>query len=322
MSDAVKWAILGAGKFAREQMGPAIHMARGNELSVLATRSKQKAEPFTDIVPGLRVLDTYEAVLNDASIDAVYVPLPNHLHLEWAQKCLEAGKHVLVEKPVAMSVAEVDRLIETRDRTGLLAAEGFMIVHHPQWQKLRTMVLSGNFGALRHVSAVFTYDNRSDMQNIRNRPETGGGGLRDIGVYLIGGARYASGAEPTHVSGRLDFENGIDTRAVITAQFPGFTFDGLVSTRMSRRQEMVFHMEHAVIRLTAPFNPLMYSHAEIHVEGPGMQTCTERFPGVNQYVLQVEAFAASVLIGAKYPCDLEFVRGTQSVLDELLSQPG
>jgi predicted dehydrogenase len=321
MSEIVRWAILGASKFAREQMGPAIHLAAGNELAAIATRSPQKALPFQQMTPQIAVFDSYEAVLDDSSIDAVYVPLPNHLHLEWALKCLDAGKHVLVEKPVGMSVDEVDQLIAARDRTGLVAAEGFMIVHHPQWHQVRDIVRGGQMGDLRHVTAVFTYDNRADMQNIRNRAETGGGGLRDIGVYLIGGTRFVSGSEPIEVSGKLTFENSVDTRAVVTAQFPGFTFDGLVSTRMARRQEMVFHMDHGVVRLTAPFNPLMYGQAELHVEGPGFEVRTERFPGTNHYVLQVEAFAKAIRENSDYPCSLEFVRGTQAVLDQLLDQP-
>lgn len=321
MQKILNWGVIGASKFAREQMGPAIHMAAGNRLAALATPTAAKADPFRQFAPDVRVCDSYEALLRDPQIDAVYVPLPNHLHREWALKALAAGKHVLVEKPAGMSVGDVDLLIAERDRTGLLVAEAFMIVHHPQWQEIRDRVTGGEFGALRHVSATFTYDNRADVQNIRNRPETGGGGLRDIGVYIIGGTRFVTGREPVAVSAKLEFEGGVDTRAVVTAEFPGFTFEGLVSTRMAKRQEMIFHMDGGVLRLTAPFNPLVFGQAELHIEGTEPVAETVRFPGVNHYVLQVEAFSNAVQTGAAYPCPLEFSRGTQAVLDEILGQP-
>ena len=171
----VNWGVLGASKFAREHMAPAIHAARGARLAALATSDPGKAVPFQDFCPDLRVHATYEALLADPGIEAVYIPLPHTLHVEWTLKALDAGKHVLCEKPIAMQAAEIDRLIEARDRTGLLAAEAYMIVHHPQWQRARQLVQEGAIGRIRHADCAFSYDNSADPGNIRNRPETGGG---------------------------------------------------------------------------------------------------------------------------------------------------
>jgi predicted dehydrogenase len=129
----------------------------------------------------LRVHDSYEALLADPGIDAVYIPLPNHLHVEWTLRAIAAGKHVLTEKPVAMAAAEIDRLIAARDASGLQVAEAYMIVHHPQWQRARALLAEGAIGTLRHVDGAFSYDNRTDPGNIRNRPETGGGGIPTSG---------------------------------------------------------------------------------------------------------------------------------------------
>ena len=190
---AVRWGILGAAKFAREQMAPAIHAAKGAQLVALATSDAAKAAPFEAFAPGLRVLPDYDAVLADPGIDAVYIPLPNSLHVEWTRRALEAGKHVLTEKPIAMQASEIDAVIALRDSTGLVAAEAYMIVHHPQWHQVRDWVQGGAIGELRRVNATFTYDNSGDPGNIRNAVATGGGSLPDIGVYTLGCARFVTG---------------------------------------------------------------------------------------------------------------------------------
>ena len=321
MTEHLRWGILGAANFAREHMARAIHAAEHNKVVALATSSPDKAAGFRAFARDLHVHGSYEAVLNDANVDAVYIPLPNHLHVEWTIKALEAGKHVLTEKPIAMKEAEFDRLIAARDKAGLLAAEAYMIVHHPQWIKARELFHGGAIGKLRHVSAVFTYDNR-DMQNIRNRPETGGGGLRDIGVYTMGSTRFVTGEEPESLTADLELENGVDTFAFVHAQFPSFSYAGYTSTRLQNRQEVVFHGDKGALRLPVPFNANVFGQAEVILELPGMQTQVERFPGVNQYVLQVENFAKSVRDGTKYPCPLEFSRGTQRMIDMVFAAAG
>lgn len=318
MGKSVQWGVLGAGKFGREHMGPAINAASGAQLAALATSDPAKAAGFQAFCPDLRVHSSYDALLADPEIEVVYIPLPNHLHVEWASKALAAGKHVLCEKPIALHEAEFDDLIAVRDAAGKLAAEAFMIVHHPQWQRTREMVQSGAIGALRHVTGAFSFDNR-DMGNIRNQAQTGGGGLRDIGVYVFGSVRFVTGQEPVTVSARIDWENGIDTFADVHAAFDGFSYNAYTSIRMHPFQEMCFHGEEGLIRLTAPFNAGVYGEARIEWHKPGLEVEVFRFPAPNHYVLQVEAFCRSVREGVDYPCPLEFSRGTQAMIDQALA---
>lgn len=322
MTDPVRWGVLGAANFARHFMAPAIHEALGAEFVALATSDPAKAEPFGAFAPGLRLHDSYEALLADPAVEAVYIPLPNHLHVEWTLKALAAGKHVLTEKPIALQADEIDRIIAARDASGLLAAEAFMILHHPQWQRARDLVREGAIGAVRHVDAVFSYDNR-DGANIRNRPETGGGGIRDIGVYTYGSVRYVTGAEPEALEARLIRENGVDTWAQVTGVMAGegqrFTYSALTSMRLFPRQEVVFQGDLGLIRLTAPFNAAVFGEAQVELHRPGLSVTVERFPAARHYKLQVEAFCRSVREGVAYPVPLEFSRGTQAMIDRIFA---
>ena len=185
MTGHVRWGVLGASKFAREHMAPAIHLAGGGKLAALATSSADKAEPFQEINPDLTVHLDYDALLADPEVDAVYIPLPNHLHVEMSRKAIAAGKHVLCEKPMTMQADEFDELIALRDRSGLVVAEAYMIVHHPQWQRAHYLVEDGAIGELQEVRGFFAYNNAADPGNIRNTPGTGGGGITH-GLTQIG----------------------------------------------------------------------------------------------------------------------------------------
>ena len=322
----VNWGILGAAKFAREQMAPAIHAASGARLAALATSDPAKAAGFQAFAPDMKVHTSYEALLADPAIDAVYVPLPNHLHVEWTLKALAAGKPVLTEKPISMTASEIDTIIAARDASGLLAAEAFMIVHHPQWKRAKELVEQGAIGRIAHVDTAFSYDNRTETGNIRNRPETGGGGIRDIGVYTYGSARFVTGAEPVldTLEARAVFENEVDVWAHVTGIFAGnghrFPYSAVTSMRMFNRQEMTFHGDKGVIRVASgPFNAGIHDQAEVQIDCPGLARTVERFPAANHYVLQVEAFGRSVRAGAAYPCPLEFTKGTQAMIDRVFA---
>jgi len=313
------WGVLGASKFAREHMARAIHEAAGARLYALATSDPKKADDFKAFCPDLQVHGSYDALLSDPAVEAVYIPLPNHLHVEWTQKAIAAGKHVLTEKPIALKADEIDGLIAARDTSGLLVAEAYMIVHHPQWQRARVLVAEGAIGRILHADAHFSYDNRADPGNIRNRPETGGGSIPDIGVYTYGGIRYVSGAEPSRLRARIRRENGVDVYAQVTGQFAGaggdFTFHAMTSMRLPPRQEVVFQGEGGLIRLTAPFNAGIFGEAQLHMLRPGKPDHVERFPGLRQYVRQVENFGRSLRDGAEYPWRLEDAKGTQAMID-------
>lgn len=319
----IRWGVLGAANFAKEHMAPAIHASKGAELAALATSDPAKARGFLDFAPAMRVHDSYDALLADPDIDAVYIPLPNHLHVEWTIKALEAGKHVLCEKPIALQADQFDALIAARDKAGLLAAEAFMIVHHPQFIRARELVQGGAIGRLCHVDATFTYNNAGAVQNIRNRPETGGGGLPDIGVYTFGSARFVTGQDPLAVPyANLTYENGVDVIARVAADFPDFTYSALVSMRMQPRQQITFHGDTGVLRLTCPYNANLFDVAELTLDTGAHTVMSERWPAANHYILQVENFCKSVRDGVAYPCPLEFSRGTQVMMDMVFAAGG
>lgn len=323
MAKPVRWGILGGSNFAADKMGPAIHAAKGAVLAGLATSSSEKAKRFQAFAPDLEVFDRYDALLADPAIEAVYIPLPNHLHVDWTLKAIAAGKHVLVEKPLAMSAEAFDPVIAARDASGLVVAEAYMIAHHPQFHRAKALIDEAAIGRLSYVDAVFSYDNRGDTANIRNRPETGGGSLPDIGVYTFGSARFVTGEEPTRIDAHVERENGVDVFAHVTADFPSFRYSSVTSMRMHPRQELTFHGETGVIRLTCPFNAAVFSQAElelhrnVHSGTSPASVVTERWPRVNHYVLQVEAFGRSVREGVTFPVSLEFSRGTQAMIDQV-----
>ena len=315
MTQPVRWAILGAGKFAREHMGPAIHAASGSQLVALGSSSQDKAAPFKAFAPGLRVHDTYDAVLADGEVDAVYIPLPNHLHIKWAMRALQAGKHVLVEKPAAMAAAQIDPLIALRDETGLLAAEAFMIAHHPQWARVRQMIADGAIGTLKHVEGVFTYNN-PDLTNVRFDPAKGGGSLPDIGVYTIGSTRLATGQDPVEIThADIDDLGGVDVMARVSARFDGFSAHWVTAMNVHATQRMAFLGSDGRIDVTAPFNPATYGEARVELTQKDGALRVERWPGVAQYVNQVEAFGASITTGAPFAWTLEDAQATQAVID-------
>lgn len=317
----VNWAVLGASRFALNQMARAIHEAEGARFHSLATSDPARATEFLAFCPDLTVQKGYDAVLADPAVDAVYIPLPNHLHVEWTLKAIAAGKHVLTEKPIAMRADEIDRLIAARDESGLVVAEAYMIVHHPQWHRARQLIAEGAIGRITHADAVFTYDN-VDMGNIRNRAETGGGSARDIGVYTYGSIRWATGAEPARLRTRLTLENGVDTFAQVVGDMEGpggtFSFSAMTSMRLVSRQEVVFLGERGFIRMSGPFNGGLMGEPQLHMIRPGLPDHVERFPDARQYRNQVEAFGRAIRSEGPFLWRLEDAKGTQVMIDRVL----
>ncbi|QPZ91434.1 Gfo/Idh/MocA family protein [Thioclava electrotropha] len=318
----LNWGILGAAKFAREHMGRAIHAAEGARLAALATSSPEKSNPFKAFAPDLKVHDSYDALLADPEIDVVYIPLPNTLHVEWTKKALAAGKHVLTEKPISMKAEEIDGLIAARDAAGKFATEAYMIVHHPQWQQVRDWLDAGAIGELRHADVAFTFNN-PDPTNIRNKPEMGGGSIPDIGVYAYSCVRFAARAEPGDLRAIIHRENDVDTFAQVTGEMISdkgrFTYGAMTSTRLHPRQEAVFQGSEGLIRLTCPFNANVFDQAEVTLIRKGKPDEVVRYPGVNQYVIQVEAFVRHITEGAPYMWTLEDARGTQAMIDKVFA---
>ena len=316
----VRWGVLGAAKIADEWLNPAIHLSGRGGLAAMASRDEARAAVMAAPY-GARAVAGYGALLADPEIDAIYIPLPNSDHVPWTLRCLEAGKHVLCEKPIALEAGEIDRLIAARDRTGLVVGEAFMVVHHPQWHRVREIVSGGGIGRLRHVQGAFSFFN-DDPGNIRNKADLGGGALRDIGVYPSVTTRFVTGAEPDTVSAEIDFEAGIDATARVWARFADFHMDFYVSMRMAPRQLMTFHGTQGWVSVHAGFNAGLYGDAEIEVRTGDAVRVLERFPCADQYRAQIDAFNAAVLDGVPFPCSLEFSRGNQRMIDMIYRAAG
>lgn len=308
----VRWGILSAAKIAREWVCPGIHKSPGGVVAAVASLTPGKAEALAEPYDA-RVHHSYEALLADPAIDAVYIPLPNGAHVEWTKKALLAGKHVLTEKPIALKAEEIDDLIALRDKTGLVAAEAFMVTHHPQWRRVRELIAAGTIGTLRHVQGGFSF-HLLDYGNIRNDPAQGGGALRDIGVYPSVTTRFVTGAEPVRIRSQIDWDNGIDATARVWAEFPDFSMDFYVSMRMHPYQQMHFHGDKGWIKVLSPFNAKLYGDDALEIRDGSGVVRSERFALVDHYEEQATAFHAA-MAGAPYACPLEFSRGNQRMID-------
>ena len=315
----VRWGIIGASKFALEHMGPAIHLAKGADLYAVASRDLNKVAAFKNFCATCLAIPSYEELLQNPNIDAVYIPLPHHLHTEWAIKALNSGKHVLAEKPIAMHNDDFELLLKARDTTGLMASEAYMIVHHPQWQRARQMIGDGAIGNVIHITGGFSYDNSDDPTNIRNQAEMGGGGMRDIGVYIIGAATYVMNQALENITAKVRLENGFDVFTSIQGTLGASQYSTYVSTRMHPHQEMSFHGSTGILRLTAPFNPNVFGEARLELHQPALGLRVERFPGANHYIKQVEAFNDSIMTSKPLVWTLEQARSTQQAIDTVLS---
>lgn len=287
-----RWGILSTAKIAREHLIPAIQESGNGTVHAVASRDPDRARALAGRVGAPLAFGSCDALLASPEIDGVYIPLPTSQHVEWAIRAADAGKHVLVEKPLALHARDIAPVIAARDRNRVLVAEGFMVVHHPQWQKVRDLIAAGAVGRLRHVQGAFSYFN-VDPANMRNIPELGGGALPDIGVYPTVTARFATGREPLRVQASVERDPvfGTDIYATVRAVFDGFDLTFYVSTQMALRQSMVFHGDRGFIEVAAPFNAGLYGdhvvtlHDRAHAEATVF-----RFPNARQYTLQVEAF--------------------------------
>ena len=319
----IRWGILGNAKIGRDHLAAAIHQSLDGSLCAIASSNPQQARTEYRRYGDLHYFSDYEQMLRSDVIDAVYIPLPNHMHHPWSLMALQCGKAVLCEKPMALSADQVKELIQARDRTGLLCAEAYMVVHHPQWQQLRQFIQRQELGELAQVSAAFSFNNSEEIHNIRNQAATGGGALRDIGVYPLGTTRFVTDSEPKAVRAHIDWDNGIDATARVDCDFPGFNLNFYCSMRMGLRQEVVFHFQRGWLRLDAPFNPGVYQEPTWTIRDSRNNYRIQRFPLIDQYELQFSAFNHALLTGNPFPCPLEFSYHNQLALDAIYhSAPG
>jgi len=287
-----RWGVLSTAKIGREFVLPAILESENGILSAVASRDLDKAEALADRFGAPHAFGSYQELLSSDTVDGVYIPLPTSQHVEWAVKSADAGKHVLVEKPLALDAGDIEQVIQARDRNGVVVSEAFMVHYHPQWEKVRELISEGRIGRLRHVQGAFTYFNK-DADNMRNRLELGGGALPDIGVYPTVTTRIATGKEPSRVQARVarDATFGTDVYSSVKADFGSFELTFYLSTQMAARQLMVFHGDEGFIEVRSPFNAGLYEHHQIELHNQRHTGATVfRFPGTQQYRLQVEAF--------------------------------
>jgi len=199
----LRWGVLGVAGIATKKVIPAMQKGDLTRVTAIASRDLARAQAAAPPLGIPKAYGSYEELLADSEIDAVYNPLPNHLHVPWTIRAAEAGKHVLCEKPIALSSEEARTLLGVRDRTGVKIQEAFMVRTHPQWLAARNLVAEGRIGDLRAMVGVFSYFNQ-DPSNIRNVPAFGGGALMDIGCYLINTSRFITGREPERVAGAVE----------------------------------------------------------------------------------------------------------------------
>jgi predicted dehydrogenase len=318
----VKWGVIGVAKIATEKVIPAMQRGNVSEIAAIASRDPRKARAAADNLGIPRAYGSYEELLADSEIEAIYNPLPNEGHVPWTLKALAAGKHVLCEKPIALDAEEARPLIYARNRSGKLVAEAFMVRFHPQWRRARELARDGTIGEAQAIQTFFSY-RLLDPDNVRNRPP-GGGGLYDIGCYAILTARYIFGAEPTRVVATIERDPNFQTDRLASAilEFPRarcLTFT--VGTQSSAHQRVTIVGDQGRIEIMIPFNAPIDRPTEIVIDdgadlfGGGRRI--ETFPVCDQYTLQGDAFSRAIVDDAKLEFGIEDAIANMRVIDAL-----
>ena len=321
--DVVRWGVLSTANIGIHKVIPATAAAARCEVVAIASRDLGRAQAAASGLGIAHAFGSYEDLLADPDVDAVYNPLPNHLHAEWTIAAARAGKHVLCEKPLATSAAEAERMIKACQAEGVLLMEAFMYRLHPTWEAVRELLASGRIGKLRAVQSWFSYFN-GDPNDIRNQVDAAGGALYDIGCYSVNLSRMLFGAEPIRVQGSVtrDPVMGID---ILTSGILGFA-DGVAtftcSTRAEPDQRVHVYGTQGRISLEIPFNipPDLPTRVFVTAGGdPPVQPDTQvlTFEPANEYTIQAERFAAAVLDGAQVPIPPLDAVGNLRVIEEL-----
>jgi len=322
MREKIRWGVLGTANIALKKVIPAMQASKWCEMVAIASRGAARARDAAEELGLPKHYASYEELLADHDIDAVYNPLPNHLHVPWSIRAAEAGKHVLCEKPIALNAAEARELIAARDRTGVKIGEAFMVRTHPQWLRTRELVRQGGIGDVRAVVGAFSYFNR-DPKNVRNVAEWGGGGLMDIGCYPIVTSRFVFGAEPLRVFGLIerDPEMKIDRLASALLEFPGGHAVFTCSTQVVHFQRMEIIGTRGRIELEIPFNAPPDRTTRILVDTTGDLLGTgirvEEFPICDQYGIQGDLFSRAILDRGEVPTPLEESVANMAVIDAI-----
>ena len=318
----IRWGVLGAAKIAIEKVIPAMQRGQWSEVTAIASRDLDKARAAAAKLDIAKAYGSYEELLADDRIDAVYNPLPNHLHVPWTIQAAERGKHVLCEKPIALSADEARQLLAVRDRTGARIQEAFMVRTHPQWLAVRELVANGRIGEVRSILGAFSYTNR-DPANIRNRPEFGGGALMDIGCYLVNTSRFIFGREPLRVTGAIqrDPDMGTDRLTTLLLDYGTGHAAGTCSTQLVFYQQLQIFGTAGRIEMPIPFNAPPDRPTRILVDtgadlfGGGVSQLD--FETCNQYTIQGDLLSKAIIEGTDVPSPIEDAVKNMACIDAI-----
>lgn len=318
MSDKVRWGVLGAANIAIEKVIPAMQRGQYCEVVGLASRSLAKAEQAVKQLGLAKAYGSYEALLADETIEAVYNPLPNHLHVSWSIRALEAGKHVLCEKPIALTAAEAETLVEAgRRHPQLKLMEAFMYRHHPQWVTARRLVAEGTIGPLRTIQSFFSYYN-DDPGNIRNQADIGGGGIMDIGCYPISLSRFLFDREPERVMAIVESDPtfGTDRLTSTIMDFGNGTATFTCSTLIAPYQRVHIVGTQGRVEIEIPFNAppdrpcRLWHQTHDGIEQIDLEVC-------DQYTIQGDLFSQAIRDDAAVPTPIEDAVANMRVIEAI-----
>jgi len=319
----VRWGILSTANIGMEKVIPAIQQSAHSDVVAIASRDLAKAQQAADQLGIARAHGSYEALLADPEIDAIYNPLPNHLHVPMTVAATRAGKHVLCEKPIARTAAEAEGLRDCAP--GKLVMEAFMIRFHPQWLRAREIIRSGELGEVRSINALFTYFN-DDAGNVRNQADIGGGGILDIGCYPVTAGRFLFESEPGRVLALVDRDPqfGTDRLATVVADFgAGRQLSFTCSTQSVGEQSLTVLGSKAKLAIAIPFNAPANERTAITVDTgapfDGSLARREILPACDQYTEQAEAFALAVLGQATLPWSIDDAIASMKVIDAIFA---
>jgi len=315
----IRWGVLSTARIATTQVIPAMQQGANSEVTAIASRDRQRAETTARTLGIARAYGAYDALLADPEIDAIYNPLPNEQHVPWSIKALEAGKHVLCEKPLALTADEAQTLVDAAARfPRLKVMEAFMYRHHPQWQRAKGMVDAGAVGELRTIQSFFSYSN-VDPGNIRNQVEHGGGGLMDIGCYNVSFSRLIYGAEPRRVCSMVEYDPRFHTDRLVSAMldFGRGTATFTCSTQLSPYQRVSIFGTAGRIEIEIPVNApadracrLWHAH-DATIDEQVFAVC-------NQYTLQGDAFSRAIMDDLPVPTPLEDAVANMRVIEAIV----
>lgn len=319
MGNKVKWGVLGNAKIAREKVIPALQKSPYCKVMAIASRNIAEVKKTARLLKIEKAYGSYEELLNDKDIEAIYIPLPNHLHVEWAIKCIKAGKHVLCEKPIGLSYQDALKLQEVANMyPKIKVMEGFMYHFHPQWQEAKRLVNSNKIGELRLIQSFFSYYN-VNPDNIRNKVDVGGGALMDIGCYCVSLSRFLFGEEPTAVLGSIERDPIMSTDRLTSGilNFGKGSATFTCSTQLAPYQRVNILGTSGRIEIEMPFNPSPDKQTKLIVydkDGVGEII----FEPVDQYMLQANAFSKAINNDEPVPFNLQDSLCNMKVIDAIL----